>query len=268
MKLQGLHHVTAITADIKKNFWFYNKVLGMRLIKKTVNFDDPTVYHVYYSDKKGSVGSFLTFFGYEGSHQKKDGFGDAHKVELSVPSEELSDYEERLIQYKYEYEKNDEGIHLKDPDGLDILLRPNKEVKDIKITGIYAYSNSKEFYDYLSFKDYALPDGFKFVMSDINTTGYQGGGSIHHVALDIKNAKEQEKLRDNLILNNVGVSPVMERFYFKSIYFREPSGLLLEVATHGPGMFVDEENPGSSLVLPAWLEKHRKQIEQNLVELE
>jgi glyoxalase family protein len=258
MKLLGLHHVTAITGNSKANFNFYTKVLMMRVIKRTVNFDDPSVYHLYYSDKIGSPGSLMTFFGYEGSHKKTDGFGSAHKVQFSVPN--LKVYEENFKKLNYKYEKEQSKLKITDPDGLELELIEDKNLKDIKITSIYANSNAEDFYDFLSFKEYSLPDGFKFKMTNSNKPSIQGAGSIHHVALSIKDAKEQEEFRENLILNQINVSPIMERFYFKSIYFQDPNGLLLEIATKGPGMHIDEEIAGTNLVLPAWLEKHREQI--------
>lgn len=264
MKLTGLHHVTAITADSSENHRFYTEILLMRLIKKTVNFDDPGVYHLYYSDQKGSVGSLMTFFGYEGAQKGSVGKGSAYKVQFTVSS--LKKYEDNFTEKKYQYTKKENTLELADPDGLQIELIEGN-VEDIKITGIYAYSKDQKFYDFLTFKNYVLPDSFKFIMSDSEKRTTQGGGSIHHIALSIKNPEEQEKFREKLVTIGIRVSPVIERNYFKSIYFPDTNGLLLEVATEGPGMYIDEEVPGTKLVLPEWYEKYRREIESQLPEL-
>ncbi|MFT4261281.1 MAG: hypothetical protein ACMXX9_02505 [Candidatus Woesearchaeota archaeon] len=266
MKLLGLHHVTAITSDSKLNHHFYTKILMMRLVKKTVNFDDPRVYHLYYADKNASTGSLMTFFGYEGSHKGVNGEGSAYKVGFSIPKGSLKEYEKNIKLHNYPYQIKDNKLQITDPDGLELELEES-DVKDIKISKIYAYSVNDDFYDFLSFKNYELPDGFKFIMNKSNKTTVQGAGSIHHVALAIKNSTEQVKFRLQLLDNNIHVSPVMERFYFKSIYFPDPTGLLLEVATDGPGMHIDEDDPGKTLVLPKWLENQREQIKKLLPSL-
>lgn len=265
MKLTGLHHVTAITGDSKENYAFYTKVLLMRCIKKTINHDDPSVYHLYYSDQKGSTGSLMTFFGYEGARRGTVGKGSAYKVQFSVP--ELQKYKGNFEKLGYTYTEDKTALELQDPDGLKIELI-QKDVEDITITGIYAYSEDKKFYEFLTFDTYTLPDRFTFFMDNFQAPQSQGAGSIHHVALAIKNAEEQESYREMLVKKGIRVSPVIERVYFKSIYFPDTNGLLLEVATDGPGMFVDEENPGEKLVLPEWYEKYRKEIETNLSKLE
>lgn len=233
-----LHHITAITEDVKKNFDFYTKTLGMSFVKKTVNFDDPTTYHLYYGDSKASPGSLITFFYYKGKGSR--GLGFAEGIILEVP---------RSV-----YDKLGAVIH--DPDGLTLKLRPGA---DYKTVGVITPA-SKSFLE-----RWGISSDNEYVTYD--SRGSMGAGLIHHVAHITEDDSSQKELRSKLISSGINVSSVMERIYFRSIYFPDDSGCLQEVATRGPGMFVDEDVLASSLVLPPWYERYRKEIEGVLPDL-
>ena len=233
-----LHHITAITEDVKKNYDFYVNTLGMYFVKKTVNFDDPSTYHLYYGDSKGSPGSLITFFYYPGKGKRGRGFAEG--IILEVPQEI--------------YDKLGSVIH--DPDGLTLKLKPGK---DYKTLGVITPA-SKEFlekYDLGSNNEYINRDAF----------GFMGAGLIHHVAHSIENEELQKEFREKLLKENINTSPIIDRIYFKSVYFQEENGCLQEVATEGPGFFVDEDVLGSKLVLPPWYEDKREEIERGLPDL-
>ena len=233
-----IHHITAITEKIKENYDFYTKTLGMSFVKKTVNFDDPTTYHLYYGDEKASPGSLITFFYYEGKGRR--GMGFAEGIILEVP--------------KNIYEKLGDLVH--DPDGLTIKLRPGNTYKTL---GVITPA-SKEF-----LKKYDIDSENEYVNHE--KRGFMGAGLLHHVAHITEDENTQLEDKNRLEDDGVMVSPVAERFYFKSIYFQEENGCLQEIATKGPGFFVDEKVLGSKLVLPPWYEKYREEIEMRLPKL-
>ena len=233
-----LHHITAITEKIKENYDFYVNTLGMSFVKKTVNFDDPTTYHLYYGDSKASPGSLITFFYYPGKGKRGKGFAEG--IILEVP--------------KKIYDKLGDVVF--DPDGLTLKLRPGK---DYKTVGVITPA-SKEFLE-----KWGIGSDNEYVNRE--QVGFMGAGLIHHVAHSTENDSTQLKVREDLISSGVNVSPVMERIYFRSIYFHESNGCLQEIATYGPGFFVDEEKLGSKLVLPPWYEEHREEIERRLPDL-
>ena len=233
-----LHHITAITENVKENFNFYTKILGMSFVKKTVNFDDPSTYHLYYGDSRASPGSLITFFYYKGKGTRGQGFAEG--IILEVP--------------KKVYDKLGSVVH--DPDGLTLKLRPGK---DYKTVGVITPA-SKSFLE-----RWGISSDNEYVKYD--SRGRMGAGLIHHVAHSTPDAISQKDFQKKLVDEGINVSPVMERIYFKSIYFSEDNGCLQEVATKGPGMFVDEEVLASSLVLPPWYERYRKDIEEVLPDL-
>lgn len=233
-----LHHITAITEKIKENYEFYTKTLGMTFVKKTVNFDDPTTYHLYYGDSKATPGSLITFFYYRGKGKKGRGFAEG--LIMEVP-------EELYVKL---------GSEIQDPDGLTLKLKPGK---DYKILGVITTA-SKKFLE-----ENKINSENEYVHYE--EKGCMGAGLIHHVAHLTPNLKTQVETRKKLIKKGIMVSPIQERLYFKSIYFQEDNGCLQEIATAGPGFFVDEEKLGTRLVLPYWYERYRKEIEEALPEL-
>ncbi len=233
-----IHHITAITEDVKANYDFYVNKLGMNFVKKTVNFDDPNTYHLYYGDSEGNPGSLITFFYYPGKGRRGRGFAEG--IILEVP--------------KKIYEQLGNIIH--DPDGLTLKLKPGNTYKTLGVI-TPASKDFLEKYDLKSDNEYINRDNYGFI----------GAGLIHHVAHITEDETTQINFRNELTKANIAVSPVIDRIYFKSIYFQEENGCLQELATNGPGFYVDEKVLGSSLVLPPWYEDQREEIEKRLPDL-
>jgi glyoxalase family protein len=293
MKLEGIHHITAITEDAQRNVDFYAGVLGLRLVKKTVNQDQPTVYHLFYADEKGSAGSDLTFFEFPGVPQGRAGAGAVHRIVWRVGSADSLDFwAERLSANGVESERGDAGLRFSDPEGLDhellvvetgdeLLIADHPEVPaELALQGFHAvraYSSAPEassaLFEALEFE----PSGEGWEARGEKRGGLyiydeppaeralQGAGSVHHVAW-ASNMDEHEEWRRRAISAGAGPTPVIDRFYFRSIYFREPSGVLFEIATLGPGFTVDEplEHLGEKLSLPPDFEHLRAEVEPNL----
>jgi glyoxalase family protein len=294
MKLEGVHHITAITGDAQKNVDFYVGVLGLRLVKKTVNQDDPTVYHLFFADEKGSAGSDLTFFEYPGAPPGRAGDGMIHTVGWRVSSTEALDFwQERLGSRDTEAERDGDRLRFADPEGLGHELRLSTvgdeplvpEHPEIPaehalqgFDGARAHSSNPDasrplFEEALGFD--AREDGWE-VRGDSRGglygfdqpppgRGLQGAGSVHHIAW-ASQMDDHEAWRDRVITAGSHPTPVIDRFYFRSIYFREPSGVLFEIATLGPGFTVDEplESLGEKLSLPPDYEHLREQVEPAL----
>jgi glyoxalase family protein len=291
MKLEGVHHITAISGDAQKNVDFYAGVMGLRLVKKTVNQDDPTVYHLFFADEKGDAGSDLTFFEYPGAPAGRAGDGMIHTVGWRVASPEALDFwAERLGGQGIETERNGEALRFADPEGLghelrvsdvedEPLIADHPEVpSDVALRGFdgaRAYSSNPDasrglFEEALGFQP--RDDGWE-ARGDARgglygfdpapaERGLQGAGSVHHIAW-ASQMDDHEKWRERVIEAGARPTPVIDRFYFRSIYFREPSGVLFEIATLGPGFTVDEplESLGEKLSLPPDYEHLREQVE-------
>jgi glyoxalase family protein len=291
MKLEGVHHVTAITAEAQRNVDFYAGLLGLRMVKKTVNQDDPSVYHLFYADEKGDAGSDITFFEYPGSPPGRAGDGMVHTVGWRVDSPEaLGFWAERLENAGYESERDgDRTLRFADFEGLAHELRVSsvsdepliadhpeipREVALQGFDGVRAYSSAPEASEAL-----LTELGFENKADDWETRGesrggvyaydpppeergLQGAGSVHHVAWASR-MDEHERWRQRVTGAGAHPTPVIDRFYFRSIYFREPSGVLFEIATLGPGFTADEplESLGEKLSLPPDYERLRDQIE-------
>jgi glyoxalase family protein len=291
MKLEGVHHITAITGDAQKNVDFYVGVMGLRLVKKTVNQDDPSVYHLFFADEEGDAGSDLTFFEYPGAPRGRAGDGMIHTVAWRVASPEALDFwAERLESHDAEVEREVNALRFADPEGLGHELRVSQvpdqpliaEHPDIPsevalhgFDGARAYSSNPEaskllFEEALGFQP--REDGWE-IRGDSrgglygfdpppSERGLQGAGSVHHIAWAAQ-IEDHEAWRDRVIAAGARPTPVIDRFYFRSIYFREPSGVLFEIATLGPGFTVDEplESLGEKLSLPPDYEHLREQVE-------
>jgi glyoxalase family protein len=302
MKLEGIHHITAITEDGQRNVDFYVGVLGLRLVKKTVNQDQPTVYHLFYADEKGDPGSDLTFFEYPGVPEGRAGAGMIHTIVWRVGSQDSIDFwEKRLSEHKTESEVRDGRLHFSDPEGLDHelvvvevpdepLIADHPDVPaDLALQGFHAaraYSPAPDasrslLEETLGFEPYGDSD---FAPNDAgwelrgekrgglwaydeppNEPGLQGAGSVHHIAW-ASQIDDHQAWRERVIEGGASPTPVIDRFYFRSIYFREPSGVLFEIATLGPGFTVDEplEHLGEKLSLPPDYEHLRAEVEPRL----
>ncbi|HXV05959.1 MAG TPA: VOC family protein [Solirubrobacterales bacterium] len=293
MKLEGIHHITAITADAQRNVDFYTGVLGLRLVKKTVNQDNPSVYHLFYADERGSAGSDLTFFEFPGVPRGRAGSGDVHRIVWRVGSAAALDFwGERLATRGSEPVRSGERLRFPDPEGLEHeltvaaagdepLIADHPEIPaELALQGfdgIRAYAAapdaSRRLLETLEFE----PAGEGWEARGERRGGLymydeppaerplQGAGSVHHVAWASK-PEEHEAWRERAIVAGARPTQVIDRFYFRSIYFREPSGVLFEIATLGPGFTVDEplEHLGERLSLPPDFEHLRDVVEETL----
>jgi len=294
MKLEGIHHITAITEDAQRNVDFYAGVLGLRLVKKTVNQDNPTVYHLFFADEGGDPGSDLTFFEYPGVAPGRAGAGMVHRVVWRVASEDaLAFWADRLAAGGIESERDGASLVFSDPEGLDHellvvdvpdppLIAEHPEVPaELALQGFHAvraYSAapqaSEGLLQALEFEP-AEGGGWEargerrgglYVFDEPPAErGLQGAGSVHHVAW-ASLPEEHMDWRAKAVAAGAQPTPEIDRFYFKSIYFREPSGVLFEIATTGPGFTVDEplEHLGEKLSLPPDYEHMRAEVEPNL----
>jgi len=298
MKLEGIHHITAITGDAPRNVDFYARVLGLRLVKKTVNQDDPTVYHLFYADEKGSPGADLTFFEYPGIERGHAGAGMAHRITWRVASKEaLKFWEERLRREGIEIARENGGsLHFEDPEGLGLEFRvitPGDaplhaehpeiptEVALQGFDGIRAYSvhpeRSRRFLEQTlgfvpageeAFEARGERRGSFYAYDRTTLRGTGGAGTVHHVAW-ASPLDDHPAWRERVIEAGGRPTPIIDRYYFQSIYFREPSGVLFEIATIGPGFTTDEpvEHLGESLSLPPKFEHLRAELQRVLTPL-
>jgi glyoxalase family protein len=300
VQLEGVHHITAITGDAPRNVDFYTRVLGLRMVKKTVNQDDPTVYHLFYADELGSAGADLTFFEYPGARPGRSGRGMIHRIAWRAGSEDaIAFWANRLAGEGVAVETlSGDGtprVRFCDPEGLEHELLVDTS-GDAPLTadhpevpaehalqgfdGVRAFADEPEastrLLEALRFAPAA--DGWE-VRGDSRggryaydpppgRPGVQGAGTVHHIAWGCV-PEEQEAWRERVLEAGARPTPVIDRFYFRSVYFREPSGVLFEVATLGPGFTADEplESLGERLSLPPAYEHLRAQIEASVTPL-
>jgi glyoxalase family protein len=297
--LEGIHHVTCITADAPGNVDFYARLLGLRLVKKTVNQDDPTVYHLFYADEAGSAGADITFFEYPRARRGRAGAGMVHRVVWRLASEQALDFwERRLGEAGVSTTQYGDSLCFKDPEGLDLelgvvetddepLVARHPEIPEEfalqGFDGVYAHARDpaasrKLLTDTLAFES-REPKGCYNAGGDRRTSWYcydeppaepgiGGAGTVHHVAW-ASLPGDHEGWRERVARAGARPTPIIDRFYFKSIYFREPSGVLFEIATIGPGFTTDEplEHLGERLSLPPDFEHLRAQVEPLLTPL-
>jgi glyoxalase family protein len=298
MKLEGIHHVTAITADAPGNVDFYTRVLGLRLVKKTVNQDDPTVYHLFYADEKGSAGSDLTFFEYPGLPRGRAGAGMVHTVAWRVGSDDaLSFWTDRLAAEGVDVEPDGDRLRFADPEGMGLeigvvetgdepLVARHPEIPvELALQGfdgVHAYSADPDasrthLEETLGFAPRGTAEwevrgeshgSFYVYDAPPEARGQSGAGTVHHVAW-ASGMEEHEAWRQRVAEAGLRPTPVIDRFYFRSVYFREPSGVLFEIATLGPGFTADEplETLGEALSLPPAYEPLRERLEGVLTPL-
>ena len=301
----GLHHVTAIAGDPQDNINFYAGTLGLRLVKLTVNYDDPTTYHLYYGDGQGHPGTIMTFFPWPGARAGRIGTGQLTVTSFAVPEKSLGYWKVRLEEHgvpveEHRSEFDDEILFFTDRDGLrleliatphanpDHVWRRGPVPADFAIRGFHHVTLMESGYERtaslltgtLGFRRvqeqgsrfrYAVGSGTSGAIVDLicapeGQPGQVAVGTVHHVAWRTPTDQQQHKWRETLRELHYDVTPVIDRTYFHSIYFREPGGVLFEIATDSPGFAVDEpaDRIGSSLVLPLWLEGQRRELEQVL----
>ena len=303
----GIHHVTAIARDPQQNVDFYTKVFGLRLVKQTVNFDAPHIWHLYYGDEHGSPASILTFFPWPGVSKGRQGSGLTTATSFSVPEASLGFWSKHLAGLKIDWSwgKDSSGhdlIEVRDYDGMRLQLvgtvgdaRSGWDgVADIPaehaVRGLHSVELSETQIDptagmlqnllgmnlssessgKANFQMATGESGAKVeVLGGVADRGLQAGGTVHHVAFRAPDLPTMELWQQELLSQGVGVTEIMDRQYFKSIYFREPGGVLFEIATDDPGFDIDEPllELGKKLKLPPWLEPSREQIQQSLPEI-
>ncbi len=300
MRLEGIHHITAITGDAPRNVDFYARVLGLRLVKKTVNQDDPTVYHLFYADEDGSAGSDLTFFEYPGASVGSAGAGMVHRIVWRVGSEAALDFwRERLAGERVSLASGDDAgvVRFADPEGLEHELAvvavadAPLSARAADIPDEYALQGFDHVRAYARDPAASAPAleevlGFEAAGADAweargerrggqirydraeRGRGRSGAGTVHHVAW-ASPPEEIEAWQERVTGAGLQPTPVIDRFYFRSVYFREPSGVLFELATIGPGFAVDEpaDRLGEGLSLPPRFESLRDQLDGVLTPL-
>ncbi|MCP9200818.1 ring-cleaving dioxygenase [Gramella sp. GC03-9] len=307
-KILGLHHITAIAGDPQRNYDFYTKTLGLRMVKKTVNFDDPQTYHFYFGDEVGSPGSILTFFPWPNVRQGKDGAGMATEIGYSVPKGSLEFWKDRFEEknvrhYQITEQFGERKLPFQDPDGLKLSLieaehaddRKGYETAEVKtnaalkgfhgvtlslnnigataeiLTEVFGYKKERSEgnltrYKTDSVKNAAIVDLLE--LPDL-PRGLNAGGTNHHVAFRVKDEETLMAIREKVLKKGLQITEKIDRDYFFSLYFREPGGVLFEIATDNPGFATDEtvQELGSSLQLPDRYEGAREQIEKALPKL-
>ncbi len=307
-QILGLHHVTAIANNAKTNHDFYTGVLGARLVKKTVNFDDPGTYHFYYGNETGEPGTILTFFPWEGIGAGKTGVGMATSIGYAVPEGSLAFWQERFNRFQVKQGSVEESfgeqfLPFQDPDGLNLKLivpeqpdqRTGWETSEVKaahatkgfhsvvltlknitatasiLTDIFGYRLLKQEGNLYRFITDAVATASIIDLLEMpqGTPGVSAAGTNHHIAFRVKDETVQMAFREKIETSGLHITPKINRDYFYSLYFREPGGVLFEIATDNPGFATDEtvDTLGSSLRLPKQYEPARKKIEAVLPKL-
>jgi glyoxalase family protein len=311
----GIHHVTAIASDPQKNIDFYTQVLGLRLVKLTVNFDDPTTYHLYYGDELGRPGTILTFFPWPNAPKGRRGTGEVVTTSFLISENAIDFWLNRLkeggvgfTRPAKRFDNEEQVITLYDPDGLELELVAHKSAEyrtnniwkdgpiptEHAIRGFYSVTLSEEGYErtasvlteQLGFRP-TREEGSRFryevarkgktnggsmasivdvICLPYTQRGFIGVGTVHHVAYRTPTDQQQSILRQRVVRAGLNATPVIDRVYFHSVYFREPGGVLFEIATNPPGFTIDEKQDelGTHLMLPPWFESDRNNLQKLL----
>jgi len=303
--ITGIHHITAICGDPQENLEFYTGLFGMRLVKKSVNQDAPDTYHLFYADADGNPGTDLTFFPFRHSPKGTLGVGLGVEIALAIPDGSFDYWQERLAQHGAtvtgaETRRGERAIMLTDPHGQLLALVETKEPRhftpwekspvpaDRQIIGLHAVrawerdkaTTASFLTSVLEFTDFGEEDGWhrygvgnggsgkhiEIREMPNQARGMWGVGTMHHVAWRVADETVELRVREKVLAAHRRPTEVIDRFWFKSVYFLEPGGVLFEVATEGPGFTADEEleHLGEQLVLPPWLEPNRAEIEASL----
>jgi glyoxalase family protein len=306
--IKGIHHITAIAGNAKKNYDFYTRALGLRLVKKTVNFDDPHTYHFYYGDKVGTPGTILTFFPWEGITTGRRGARQVTEIGYSIPEGSLDfwvkRFEDNNVIYNKPAEKfGEQYLSFLDPDGLKIELTvpKNADKREPWTTNEVSADNATRGFHHITITSNKIEAtakiltdvfGYKLLEQNVNRyrfvtdavdsaaivdlveipaeiAGHVAGGSVHHVAFRVENEEVLMQYREKIVNLGLNITEKIDRNYFYSLYFREPGGVLFELATENPGFAADEtvEQLGSGLKLPAQYESIREEIEESLPKL-
>jgi glyoxalase family protein len=307
-QIKGIHHITAIAGNAKRNVNFYTNTLGLHLVKKTVNFDDPNTYHLYYGDTVGAPGTILTFFPWEGITAGRRGARQATEIGYSIPQGSLDFWLKRMEDHNIIHNKvankfGEEYLTVLDPDGLKLELTVAKnadsrqpwETNEIKaenaikgfhnitittnkmeptakiLTEVFGYKLLEQHVNRYRFITDAVDNANIVDLVEVagEMAGHVAGGSVHHVAFRVSDEKTLMEYRDKIADLGLHITDKIDRNYFYSLYFREPGGVLFEIATDNPGFDVDEpaDQLGQNLMLPAQYESRRAQIEKTLPQL-
>ncbi|MBC7923073.1 MAG: ring-cleaving dioxygenase [Ferruginibacter sp.] len=307
-RILGFHHITAIAGNARRNFDFYTNVLGLRFVKKTVNFDDPNTYHFYFGDQAGSPGTILTFFPWEGITPGRRGTHMATEIGYSVPEGSFDFWIDRFKQHNVTYNKPTEKfgepyLTFLDPDGLKFELvvsetpdnRPPWETDAVRadaatkgfhhvtltlnsikatadvLTDVFGYALVEQHVNRFRFATDAIEHAAIVDLVEVpdEKPGHVAGGTVHHVAFRVADDAAQQHFRQKLVDKGLNVTPQIDRNYFHSVYFREPGGVLFEIATDNPGFAIDEpvSELGTHLMLPPQHESNRAAIEKILPRL-
>lgn len=302
--INGLHHITAIAGNPKENYDYYTKTLGLRLVKKSINQDAPDTYHLFYADGAGSPGTDLTFFPWPAMGSAKPGAGKAAEITFAIKNGSYDYWKNRLDELnqhsKEETRFGAKHLVFTDPHGLELAITETSDVRDFEawekspvpeqhqirwmhsvrilvrdiantellLTKILGFTKTGEDQGW---HRYGINNGESGTLIDVFvnpelSAGRWGTGGIHHIAWRVKNSEDEMKVRELVFKAGLSPSPQIDRFWFKSVYFQEPGGVLFEIATDGPGFQRDEdpEHLGEKLILPPWYENQREEIEHNL----
>lgn len=304
--ITGIHHITAIAGNAQKNLDFYTGILGLRMVKKTINFDAPDVYHFYFGDELGAPGTVFTTFPFDGARRGTKGAGELTYTAFSIPSAALAYWMERLVKYNIPISTplsrfGEKVIRFEDHDGMGIELVSNDNDSrkgwtygniplEYSIRGFYGATlnlkakdlTEKLLTELMDYRFIAEENGryrygtegkpgdiVDIVLDKNGRQGVQSAGTVHHIAFRTANESTQLKIQRKLMEHGLHVTEVKDRNYFKSIYFREPGGVLFEIATDEPGFAIDEDEAhlGELLKLPLWAEPHREKIEKSLAKV-
>lgn len=306
--IPGIHHITAIDHDAKRSVEFYTKVLGLRMVKLTVNYDDPSMYHLYFADKVGSPGTVLTFFPMTHASAGRPGNGLTQAVAFSIPPGAINFWMERFAERAIDFDApvvrfGEEVLGFTDPDGMKLELVSHPSIEPFTpwekstiptefqirgfygaslqvaeyepsaelLTKIFGFTKTEEEGNRYRFSAAGVAQGrvIDLVCTPDAKYGEMGGGSVHHIAFRVATDEDQMEVRSRLLEAGFNVTEQYDRNYFHSIYFREPGGIIFEIATDKPGFTTDEplDQLGSSLKLPPFLELRRAEIEQRLPKL-
>jgi len=307
--VHGIHHVTAISGEAQENFDFYTGVLGLRLVKRSVNQDVPDTYHLFYADAEGHPGTDLTFFPWPQMPPGRKGAGFTVEVGLAVPEDSLDFWAERLETHGVDWEApetrfGEQVLRLRDPHGLELSMTGTSKPRETapwpespiperhQIRGFHTVrlwernlaTSARFLRDALGYEPVAEEGGWHRFGVDGGGSGKWieirelpgerlgswGTGAVHHVAFRVTGDEEQAELWQRVQAAGASPTPVIDRFWFRSVYFKEPGGALFEIATDGPGFTVDEDQAhlGEQLILPPWLESYRRDIEAALPPLD
>jgi glyoxalase family protein len=306
LRTAGIHHITAIVGHPQENVDFYAGVLGLRLVKRTINFDDPGTYHLYFGDKAGKPGTIITFFPWPDAYRGKIGDGQVGVTSYAVPKGSISFWENRLEKFQISFTKTkrfgEEALAFDDPHGLHLEIVERMEgekstwefggvTADVAIKGFggatllssqpektaellekgFGLERVGEEGDILRFQSLSdIGNIIDLKLSTIGARGKMGAGTVHHIAWRAKDGQDQLDWKDQLTKQGFHITPVKDRNYFTSIYFREHGEILFEIATDPPGFSLDEspDKMGEKLMLPEWYEPQREKIESSLLPIE